>query len=182
MRYLDPDHRLSLNFFAWEFCVSETADAHGIEIRIVEDSPVHKNYRALAHNTLQPWREDVGPLHISSGYRPVHVNELVGGSSTSDHTGQHGAAADVWHDTLTPLELAQGLVALGAPFDQVILEHDQGVVHVGHRRPGDDGAERNRGEVKTRWRILVGHDADGTPQYRYHYAEGLHDEDDLTPE
>lgn len=181
MRYLDPNHRLSLNFRAWEFCVSETADAHGIEIRIVEDSPVHRNYRALAHSTLQPWREAVGPLHLSSGYRPVHVNELVGGAPTSDHTGQVGAAADAWHDALTPLELAQALIDTGAPFDQVILEHDQGVVHVGHRLPGEDGQVRNRGEIKTRWRILVGYDADGAPRYAHHYVAGLHDEDALTP-
>lgn len=180
MRYLDPHHRLSLHFPAWEFCVSETADAEGIEIRIVEGSPVHRNYRALAHHTLQPWREDVGVLHVSSGYRPVHVNKLVGGSPTSDHTGQHGAAADVWHDTLTPLELAQRLVDLGVDFDQVILEHDQGVVHVGYRRPDDDGNERNRGEVKTRWRVLVGYDANGDPQYRLDYCPGLVALEELT--
>lgn len=173
MRYLDPNHRLSLHFRAWEFCVSETADAHGIEIRIVEDSPVHRNYRALAHDTLQPWREAVGPLHISSGYRPVHVNELVGGSPTSDHTGQAGAAADVWHDTLGPFALATTFIAEDVPFDQLILEHDQGVVHVGYRRPDDAGNERNRHEILTRWRKQVGSDADGEPQYKLDYVAGL---------
>jgi len=177
MRYLADQHRLSLHFRIWEFCQSDTADAHGIEIRVVEDSPVHRNLTALCHYALEPARIRVGPLHVTSGYRPDHVNELVGGVANSDHT--KGNAADVWHDELTPLELAQVLVDEAEAFDQIILEHDQGVVHVGHRRPDADGTDRNRGEILTRWNKLVGHDADGEAQYTTDYTYGLVPKEDL---
>jgi len=149
MQYLDPQLRLSLHFRVWEFCASDAADAHGVEIRVVEDSPVHRNLRALCHHTLEPVRIRLGPLHISSGYRPAHVNELVGGVADSQHCT--GEAADCWHDTVAPIEVAQALLDTGAPFDQLILEHDQGVVHASLVRDGD-----NRSEVLTRYTDAAG--------------------------
>lgn len=173
MQYLADSHRFSLNFRVWEFCQSETADAHGIEIRVVEHSPVHCNLRGLCHYTLQPTREAVGSLSIYSGYRPAHVNELVGGEPDSQHTT--GESADVWHATLSPLELAQAFLDAGVPFDQLILEHDQGVVHVSHVRQTpkqkSDGVDPNRGEFLTRYE-----DADGV----LHYVAGLHPVEELT--
>lgn len=149
MQYLDPDHRLSLNFRVHEFCRSETAEREGIEIQVIDGSPVHKNLRALSHYTLQPVRTYIGALNLSSGYRPAHVNDLVGGVSNSQHTT--GEAGDVWHDHLTPIQVAHAfIVARDLPFDQVILEHDQNIVHVSHSR------SRNRREVMTRYRSESG--------------------------
>jgi hypothetical protein len=47
----------------------------------------------LAHNALEPLRRGIGvPLLVTSGYRSVTVNKLVGGSATSQHC--RGEAAD----------------------------------------------------------------------------------------
>lgn len=59
-----------------------------------EPSPEHvANLRLLCERVLEPWRERVGPLRISSGFRSEAVNTAVKGSRTSEHL--QGLAADV---------------------------------------------------------------------------------------
>lgn len=164
MRYLDSKHRITQNFTVREFTRSSTADANGIDIRIVEGSPVHRAVTALCECVLQPLRDALGqPVHITSGYRPAHVNALVGGVEGSDHT--KGKAADITVSGMTPLELAQQIKRLGLEFDQLIQEFDRWV-HVSF-------SGRRRMETLTAWT----HPDGGT-----RYEPGLHCSADLSQE
>ena len=75
----------------------------------------------LATYILQPIRDEVGPLKITSGYRGLHVNRHVGGNRNSQHL--MGQAAD-----FQPLDRDIDLVydwivtASNIKFGQMILE------------------------------------------------------------
>ena len=62
----------------------------------VDNTPspqVVENLRTLAEKVLQPLRDAVGPVNVTSGYRSKLVNEWVGGAYRSDHL--YGYAADL---------------------------------------------------------------------------------------
>jgi zinc D-Ala-D-Ala carboxypeptidase len=96
----------------------------------------------LCVEVLEPWRLEVGPIGITSGYRSRAVNKAVSGSDTSQH--MLGEAVDG-----RPLrcELARAWGALvdlvqrrGLPVDQAIIyvrAPGRGWIHVSHtaRRP-----------------------------------------------
>jgi len=156
MSYLDPETRLSRHFRLAEFTHSDTADAHGIDIRVLAQSPVHRQLATLVERVLEPLRRHLGePVRVNSGYRPVHVNELVGGASSSQHI--RGQAADVVVASLTPLEVAETIAALELPVDQCIHEFGRWV-HVSY-------GTRQRREYLTAYT-----DAEGATNY----APGLH--------
>jgi hypothetical protein len=120
--------KLTENFSLEEFLVSQTAIRHGINM----DPPVDviENLRRLCVDILQPARDILGvPFSISSGYRPLELNELIGGSTTSAHP--YGRAADVIpHRPITPLKLAETIRDMELPYDQVIQEFGRWV-HIG---------------------------------------------------
>lgn len=71
------------------------------------------------------------PIWITSGYRCPALNShpLIRGSATSAHlTGQ---AADIAAEGLAAMGLAQAIRDSRIAFDQLILEGDRGIVHVG---------------------------------------------------
>ena len=88
---------------------------------------------ALCSAVLEPWRERVGAIMITSGYRSLEVNTAIGGSSTSQH--MRGEAADC-----IPLALERdaawralaAMVGAGLPVDQAIYYHDSNFIHVSH--------------------------------------------------
>jgi hypothetical protein len=95
------------------------------------DPPIEviDNLRRLCVDILQPLREYVGvPITISSGFRPLELNTLIGGSTTSAH--MDGRAADIIIEGIKPLSVAQTIEHLGLHYDQVIHEFRQWV-HVG---------------------------------------------------
>lgn len=49
------------------------------------------NLRALAENVLQPARDALGALQVTSAYRSPAVNKAVGGSKTSQHVQAQAA-------------------------------------------------------------------------------------------
>lgn len=110
---------------------------------------------ALGAAILDPLRAAHGhPLRVTSGYRDPAANRAAGGSSTSQHV--LGQAADIQSDHATPDELARLVVALGLPFDQLIVESRPGGaawLHVSygprHRR---EALSCTDGETYTPWR------------------------------
>lgn len=119
--------KLTANFSLHEFLRSQTAARHGISM----DPPIEviDNLRRLCVDILQPLREHIGvPITISSGFRPLELNTLIGGSTTSAH--MDGRAADIIIEGIKPLQVAEAIEHLNLPYDQVIHEFRQWV-HVG---------------------------------------------------
>ncbi|MBA2606867.1 MAG: D-Ala-D-Ala carboxypeptidase family metallohydrolase [Acidobacteriota bacterium] len=109
---------LSADFKLWEFVVSTTADQNGIKNLPNETEIAH--LRLLCQKILQPARNALGPLKITSGFRSEKLNKLVGGAENSDH--RFGYAADVIPYDVKTRKLAEWVVANCRNFDQVILE------------------------------------------------------------
>lgn len=144
MTAINPGARVSPDFVYAEFMRSQTADRHGITIEIEERSEVHLNLMDLVAYVMQPLRDGAeAAVRITSGYRPPDVNRLVGGAPDSQHVTAE--ACDFWIEGMDYEEAAQLVVDLDLPFDQLIVEHDQQIVHVSHVRGP------NRGEVLTRY-------------------------------
>jgi len=79
--------RLTANFTLAEltktrFALDNTPSAAQVE-----------NLRTLCEKVLQPLRDAVGPVNVTSGYRSKDVNTLVHGARNSDHL--YGYAADL---------------------------------------------------------------------------------------
>lgn len=114
--------KLSKNFTLEEFLQSETALRHGIYMTPSEE--VKENLTALVNDVLQPLRDGLGaPLVVTSGYRPLALNRLLGSKDTSAHV--EGRAADIKVIGVSPLEVAKFLEEhLLAMCDQIINEFD----------------------------------------------------------
>ncbi len=134
--------QLSPNFFLDEFTRSEVAARLGREVTVEVGSVVHRNLLRLCADVLQPLRDALGPIPVTSGYRPRWLNEYIGGSPTSAHL--QGLAADIVAAGRTPLEVARAVVALGLPVDQVIHEYGRWA-HVAIPADGESA----RGEALT---------------------------------
>ncbi len=148
--------QISRYFSLEEMLVSQTAVRKGIDM--TPPPNVRVALRALCNSVLDPLREEVGqPIIVTSGFRPVRLNTLIGGSKTSQHC--LGEAADIHVRGWTPLQLARLIVTLRLPFDQVIMEFGEWV-HVSHKAFG-----AQRGQQLTARRTSAG----------VHYLSGLQD-------
>ena len=115
--------KLSSNFFLSEFERSQTAARRGIDNLVIPQSRVHMNLVTLCQRVLQPLRDGLGPVHISSGYRCSALNEAIGGSVSSQHC--YGLAADIVIGGYSPGEVCGWIKSRNLPFDQLINEYDQ---------------------------------------------------------
>ena len=121
--------RLSKNFTLEEFLVSQTAERNGIDM--TPPPEIIENLQALVHGCMQPLRDDVGsPIFISSGWRPLELNTLIGGSASSEHI--NGNACDFTVVRQKPFDTCELIVAMVLAFDQVIHEFGKWV-HLGVR-------------------------------------------------
>lgn len=128
---------ISKNFSFYEFEASETAKKKGIDNTIPES--VKPAIRELTNTCLQPLRDDLGAsVIVESGFRCKKLNEEVGGTEKSQHP--KGEAADIRSPFFIPLLIARRIVALGLPFDQLILYPT--FVHISHKRNG-----KQRGQI-----------------------------------
>lgn len=112
--------QLSKNFNLSEFTKSNTAQNKGIDNTPTE---IHtKNLKDLCINVLQPLRDELGSIYISSGYRSRDLNSAVGGSSKSQHC--KGQAADIDMDNRNGASNRQifEYIKNNLEFDQMIWE------------------------------------------------------------
>jgi len=125
--------QLSTNFSLDELTRSMTATRLCIDntpsMRVID------SLQALVDNVLQPVRDRLGPVRISSGYRSPELNKAIGGSPTSDHC--FGYAADIQINGFDNKELARW-IRDGGGFTQLILEFyedgkpNSGWVHISY--------------------------------------------------
>lgn len=125
--------QLTKNFTLNEFLVSQTAARLNID-----NTPgpyVISNLQLLCTRVLQPLRDALGQMNISSGYRSSILNLRIGGASNSQHL--YGSAADITIPGMSNVVLAE-YIRDNLMFDQVILEFyqqgvpDSGWVHVSY--------------------------------------------------
>lgn len=120
-------------FSITEFFESDVAEKHQVN-NIPDDeqlSQVLGNIRALALNVLDPLRAMIGrPIIITSGYRSQRVNELVGGSKTSQHLS--GKAADIHVQGYTPQQMnaVYQTIQTYYDFDQLIFYPSKNIIHI----------------------------------------------------
>ncbi len=123
-----------MKYFSYsEFFKSDVAEKHQVK-NIPDDaqlSQVLGNIKALVLNILDPLRARVGrPIIITSGYRSQRVNELVGGSKTSQHL--LGKAADIHVQGYTPqqMDMVYRTIQMYYDFDQLIFYPSKNIIHI----------------------------------------------------
>lgn len=109
------DVRISKNFTLREFIISEVAQKNWVHQQYDVPLTILRNICDLVSHTLQPLRDYVGIINISSGYRCPELNKLVGGSASSQH--MKGQAVDVICSNTTHIIEALNYL----PFDQFII-------------------------------------------------------------
>jgi len=125
--------KLSDHFTLEELILSNTAVRAGLDNTPPAD--VAKNLVTLASG-LELVRIALGglPIHVTSGYRSVRLNQMVGGTARSMHV--QGLAADiVCPDYGNPFQVCEAIAAAGIAFDQLIHEFGHWC-HIGFAAPG----------------------------------------------
>tara|TARA_R100000152_G_C6695266_1_gene125957 strand:+ start:286 stop:783 length:498 start_codon:yes stop_codon:yes gene_type:complete len=113
--------RISKNFTLSELTKSNTATRLGIS-NTPDKEGIHK-LRLLATELLQPLRNAVGPLRVTSGYRSESLNKAIGGSNKSQHTKCEAVDLQfVKRGSMDNMKIFNAIVTLGLNFDQLILE------------------------------------------------------------
>ncbi len=130
-RLPNGDIQFTENFRLSEFTKSATADRLGLNNEVPEN--LLKNLYALCVNVLQPLRDAMGPVTITSGYRSPAVNEEIGGSSTSQHMA--GEAADLVISGKSVRQVCN-YIDRNLPHDQLIYEFGSWT-HVSYRSSGN---------------------------------------------
>lgn len=112
--------KLSPNFTLEELTHSETAVRRGIKNEV---NPVIQNNLTIVAANMEAVREllDSNPIIISSGFRNMEVNRIIGGSTKSAH--MLGWAVDFICPRFgTPKQIVDKLKDSDIKFDQVIEE------------------------------------------------------------
>lgn len=109
------DLHLTKNFLLSEFVCSATAKRNNIHQQFTIEINILTNLVYLTSFILQPLRDFVGPINITSGYRCQEVNAIVGGAQSSQHL--YGQAVDfVCKDFLKAISFIKNKT-----FDQLII-------------------------------------------------------------
>tara|TARA_R110002020_G_scaffold29237_4_gene92326 strand:- start:620 stop:1117 length:498 start_codon:yes stop_codon:yes gene_type:complete len=113
--------RISKNFTLAELTKSNTATRLSIS-NIPDKEGIHK-LRLLVTNILQPLRNAVGALRVTSGYRSESLNKAIGGSNRSQHTKCEAVDLQyVKRGRMDNMKIFNSIISLGLDFDQIILE------------------------------------------------------------
>ena len=147
--------RLSKNFVLSEITRSNTAKRLGID-----NEPTKKdleNLQRIVTNLLQPVRNHLGPIRISSGYRNKELNRAIGGSTKSQHCKGEALDIQFWKEgKMCNKEVYDWIIDNAVEFDQMINEFDFSWIHISLKKC------KNRREVLEAYK-----DKDGDTKYRY---------------
>ena len=121
--------RLSKNFVLSEITRSNTARRKGIS-----NEPEKKHLASLQTiitELVQPMRDAIGPIRISSGYRSPKLNRAIGGSSRSQHCKGEALDLQFWKDgKMNNKVIYDWVLDSGLEFDQMINEFDFAWIHI----------------------------------------------------
>ena len=126
--------RISKNFTLAELTKSNTATRLGIS-NTPDKEGIHK-LRLLATELLQPLRNAVGPLRVTSGYRSESLNAAIGGSNKSQHTKCEAVDLQfVKRGRMDNMRIFNAIISQGLEFDQCILEFGGSTTHTDSDNP-----------------------------------------------
>jgi len=147
--------RLSKNFVLSEITRSNTAKRLGISN---EPTKEHlENIQRLISNLIQPMRDELGPIRITSGYRSKALNRTIGGSSKSQHCKAEALDLQFWIEgKMNNKAIYEWVLNSELEFDQMINEFDFAWIHISLKKKG------NRKQVLEAYK-----DEDGDTKYRY---------------
>ena len=147
--------RLSKNFTVSEITRSNTAKRKGID-----NSPTDKHLKSLQlmiTHLIQPIRDELGPIRVTSGYRSPKVNRAVGGSRKSQHCKGEALDLQFWRDgKMINKEIYDFVINSDLKFDQMINEFDFSWIHLSYNHT------RNKNVI-----LEAFTDEDGDTAYRY---------------
>mgnify|MGYP003641133607 FL=1 len=147
--------RLSKNFVLSEITHSNTAKRLGID-----NDPTKKhlqNMQRLVDLLLQPLRDALGPIRISSGYRNPSLNRAIGGSPKSQHCKGEALDLQFWRGgEMFNKEIYEWILQSDLEFDQMINEFDFAWIHISLKE------KNNRKQVLKAYK-----DEDNDTKYKY---------------
>ena len=147
--------RLSKNFVLSEITRSNTARRLGINNEPSKDH-LH-NIQRLITNLIQPMRDELGPIRISSGYRSPTLNRTIGGSVKSQHCKGEALDLQFWRNgEMCNKEIYNWIINSKIEFDQMINEFDFSWIHISLVE------NSNRKQVLEAYK-----DEDGDTKYKY---------------
>jgi zinc D-Ala-D-Ala carboxypeptidase len=125
---------LSKNFTLKELTRSNTALRLGID-----NTPSKEGVwklTLLAAELLQPLRNVVGSLRITSGYRSPQLSEAIGSSSNSQHCRYEAVDMQyVKRGKIDNIKIYDALIDLDLDYDQCILEFGNATEHIDPTKP-----------------------------------------------
>ena len=126
--------RLSKNFTLKELTYSSTALRRGIDNEPSKEGIL--KLTLLATSLLQPLRNAVGPLRITSGYRSPLLSESIGSSSNSQHCRYEAVDLQfVRRGKMDNLAIYNTLIELDLDYDQCILEFGDATQYIDPENP-----------------------------------------------
>ena len=147
--------RLSKNFTLSEITRSNTASR--LNISNAPSQEHLNNMQILIRDLIQPMRDALGPIRISSGYRSPALNRAIGGSSKSQHCKGQALDIQFWKDgEMCNKEIYDWVIKEGIEFDQMINEFDFAWIHISLK------SKDNRKQILEAYK-----DNDGDTAYRF---------------
>ena len=126
--------RLSKNFTLNELTYSSTALRRGINNEPSKEGIL--KLTLLATSLLQPIRDTIGSIRVTSGYRSPELSEAIGSSSNSQHCRYEAVDLQfVKRGKMDNLMIYQTLVDLDLDFDQCILEFGNATEYIDPTHP-----------------------------------------------
>ena len=111
----------------------------------------------LISNLIQPMRDELGPIRISSGYRNPSLNRAIGGSRSSQHCKGEALDLQFWKNgQMCNKEIYDWIINSHLEFDQMINEFDFAWIHLSLKE------KSNRKEVLEAYK-----NDDGDTSYKY---------------
>jgi hypothetical protein len=147
--------RLSKNFTLSEITRSNTAKRKGISN---EPKKEHlDNLQRLITNLIQPIRDSLGPIRVTSGYRSPKLNRAIGGSTKSQHCKGEACDLQFWKNgEMCNQEIYRWVLNSNIEFDQMINEFDFSWIHISLKE------DQNRKQVLEAYK-----DDDGDTAYKF---------------
>jgi uncharacterized protein YcbK (DUF882 family) len=104
---------LTKNFTLAELTASNKAVELSLNEQFTPERRIVQNLTKLCTQILQPLRDKIGPVRITSGYRCPRLNDAVGGVKNSAHL--QGLAADIaFNDEAHATLIIETLISVGA--------------------------------------------------------------------